>query len=160
MKTYDLIIQGKREMDISIADKLREYEIIVVNRRNIDLIVENLQNRVTTYIRHSLRLTENIPEPDVHGGRYIYISHPIRINVADINVHLDKTISNEDNTLHLISRVSASIGQNTSTEPNTLRMNCTVSAQTSRLRLLLDVDNMTLGEMDDMTLEELDYLKG
>lgn len=48
MKTYDLIIQGKREMDISIADKLRKYEIIVVNRRNIDLIVENLQNRVTT----------------------------------------------------------------------------------------------------------------
>lgn len=89
---------------------MKTYNLIVRNHRNIDLVIENLTNNISTGIRHTLRLTDRLSGVDISAAKNILVSPAlITITSSNTTVHLDKEVSVAKNDLQLSVQVRANL---------------------------------------------------
>ena len=82
---------------------------------------------------------------------------------TELTAYMDRELSaqkfiNTENTLYLFAKMADVLINFIQLNDNEMIMSCVASAGLKRYRLLYEVDDLSLNDMDEMTLDELDYV--
>jgi hypothetical protein len=145
-KQYDVNVDGERRFNIN------------VNRIVLNSIVRivNLANRVFFTISSKFKITDRINS--ILLTKFLSIESKIKM-YSSIGISLHKFISNLQSKFKLTSSVIATLIKSLSLEENKLSMkNSVVNLVLYRLRKLTETDSMSIGGLDNIALEDVDYI--